>query len=180
MSQSCSVLKLSCLCSRLLFCSMKCNPFPVLPHTASVSLTAGFHVLSQLLFFSPIYCSVILLHPCIILILFLHFRTELGERAHVLSDHQCLHLSLCYRFLTGRHKMTSNKMKFKENGNDCEHNLICTFSKDECGTNLKTVCDVSFWNIVYNQWLLQDHSCLQDSLSSNKKIRILLSNFGNL
>lgn len=38
-------------------------------------------------------------------------------------------------------KTTSNKRKFKENGNDCERHLICTFSKDECGTNLKTcVC----------------------------------------
>lgn len=91
----------SCLCSRLMFCYMKCYHFPVFPHTASVSLTAGVHVLSYLLFFSLRYCSVILLHPGIILILFLYFRTELRERAHVLSDHQCLHLSLGYRFLTG-------------------------------------------------------------------------------
>ncbi len=42
----------SCLCSRLMFCYMKCYHFPVFPHTASVSLTAGVHVLSYLLFFS--------------------------------------------------------------------------------------------------------------------------------
>lgn len=94
-------MRQSCLCSRLMFCYMKCNHFPVFPHTASVSLTAGVHVLSYLLFFSQRYCSVILLHPGIILILFLYFRTELGEHAHVLSDHHCLHLSLGYRFLTG-------------------------------------------------------------------------------
>jgi len=49
MSQSSIILKF--LCSRLLFCYMKCNHFTVFPHTASVSLTAGLHVLSQLLFF---------------------------------------------------------------------------------------------------------------------------------
>jgi len=149
MSQSSIILKF--LCSRLLFCYMKCNHFTVFPHTASVSLTAGLHVLSQLLFFLSeiLLCDIASPWFQSYFFLFLYFRTELGECAHMLSDHQCLHLSLCYRFLTGRSKTTSNKRKVKIDWNDCEHNLICTFSKDECGILTEyCVCVCVVWMCV--------------------------------
>lgn len=126
MSQSSSVLKLSVLQTAVLLYEMS-----VFPHTASVSLTAGVHVLSQLLFFS----EILLLWYCFTLVSFL-FCFSISELSSE-NVRTCFQIINAYIYLSATDflqvwvKTTSNKRKFKEDWNDCVNVTLFALSQKE-------------------------------------------------
>lgn len=120
-SQSSSVLKLSVLQTAVLLYEMS-----VFPHTASVSLTAGVHVLSQL---------ILLLWYCFTLVSFL-FCFSISELSSE-NVRTCFQIINAYIYLSATDflqvgvKTTSNKRKFKEDWNDCVNVTLFALSQKE-------------------------------------------------
>lgn len=133
-----SVFVWRCLDSRLLFLLHEKQPFST-PSSASSCCPLIFISVSEILLgdIPP---------PINHLLWFLYFRTELGECENLLSDHQCLHLSLCNRFSAGGCKK-NNKLQKRSPSKGakmeitvlmkCDVTLRALSWEDKCGGNLK-------------------------------------------
>ncbi len=156
----------SCLCSRLMFCYMKCQPFSCLsthrfclPHCwCSCSLLAVISLRDIALW----YCFTL------VSVLFCFSISELSSE----NMRTCFQIINAYIYLSATDflqvggKKTSNKQTFKD-WNDCVNITLFALSQKMWHKSEQTSVWCSSLKCFFNnEWLLLSCSCLQDILSS--------------